>query len=218
MKKKLLSTFLLLMIAMATFAQERTVTGTVTGRDDGLPIPGVSIKVKGTTTGTQSGPNGRFSINVSGANPVLVFSFIGYTTQEASASGSTVNVALAVDNQQLSEIIVTALGVTREQKSLGYSVGKVDSEALTVAKSNDLSSSLAGKVAGVQLQGSPSSTFDNANIIVRGINGLGVGNPLYIVDGTPTLQENVIMDNVDNISVLKGAAATALYGNRAANG
>ncbi len=218
MKKKLLSAFLLLMIAMATFAQERTVSGTVTGRDDGLPIPGVSIKVKGTTTGTQSGPNGRFSINVSGANPVLVFSFIGYTTQEASASGSTVNVALAVDNQQLSEIIVTALGVTREQKSLGYSVGKVDSEALTVAKSNDLSSSLAGKVAGVQLQGSPSSTFDNANIIVRGINGLGVGNPLYIVDGTPTLQENVIMDNVDNISVLKGAAATALYGNRAANG
>lgn len=218
MKKRLLGILLGLMVAMASFAQERTVTGTVTGRDDGLPLPGVSVKEKGTTNGTQTGPNGRFSLNVTGANAVLVFTYIGYTSEEAPASGGVVNMVLTLDNQQLTEVIVTALGATREQKSLGYSVGRVDSEALTVAKSNDVSSSLAGKVAGIQLQGSPSSTFDNANVIVRGINGLGVGNPLYIVDGTPTLQENVIMDNVDNISVLKGAAATALYGNRAANG
>lgn len=118
----------------------------------------------------------------------------------------------------MTEVVVTALGVKRERKSLGYAVGSVDGEKLTIGKSADLSTALSGKVSGIQLNGSPSSTFDNGTVIVRGINGLTVGEPLYVVDGTITLQENVIMDNVENISVLKGAAATALYGQRAYNG
>ena len=219
MKKKLLSTFLLLMLAMATFAQERTVTGTVTAREDGLPISGVSIKVKGGTTGTSTGADGRFSLRVPNSASTLEFSFIGFRSMDvAIPSSNNISVILETDATQLSEVIITALGESREKKSLGYSVSEVKGEDLTVAKSMDISSSLAGKVPGIQLQGSPSSTFDNANIVIRGISGLSVENPLYIVDGTPTLQENVIMDNVESISVLKGPAATALYGNRAGAG
>ena len=207
------------MVAMATFAQERTVTGTVTAREDGLPLPGVSIKVKGGTTGTSTGADGRFSLRVPNSASTLEFSFIGFRSMDvAIPSSNNISVILETDATQLSEVIITALGESREKKSLGYSVSEVKGEDLTVAKSMDISSSLAGKVPGIQLQGSPSSTFDNANIVIRGISGLSVENPLYIVDGTPTLQENVIMDNVESISVLKGPAATALYGNRAGAG
>ncbi|MCF8454182.1 MAG: carboxypeptidase-like regulatory domain-containing protein, partial [Pedobacter sp.] len=200
-------------------AQERTVTGTVTAKEDGLPLPGVSIKVKGGTAGTSTSADGKFSLRVPSNAESLVFTYIGYKTTEGTIPPSNVlNVSLVTDATLISEVIVTALGESRERKSLGYSVQEVKGESLTVAKSMDISSSLAGKVAGVQLQGSPSSTFDNANIIIRGISGLGVANPLYVVDGTPTLQESVIMDNVESITVLKGPAATALYGNRAGAG
>lgn len=209
----------MLMVAMATFAQERTVTGTVTAREDGLPLPGVSIKVKGGTSGTSTGADGRFSLRVPNSASTLEFSFIGFRSMDvAIPSSNNISVILETDATQLSEVVITALGESREKKSLGYSVSEVKGEDLTVAKSMDISSSLAGKVPGIQLQGSPSSTFDNANIVIRGISGLSVENPLYIVDGTPTLQENVIMDNVESISVLKGPAATALYGNRAGAG
>ncbi|HXI00834.1 MAG TPA: SusC/RagA family TonB-linked outer membrane protein [Sphingobacteriaceae bacterium] len=219
MKKLLQSLFFLLFVAFQSLAQERTVTGTVTAREDGSPLPGVSIKVKGGTAGSSTGADGKFSLRVPTTASTLVFSFIGFKSMEASIpSSNNITVSLETDATQLSEVIVTALGESREKKALGYSVSEVKGEDLTVAKSMDISSSLAGKVAGIQLQGSPSSTFDNANLIIRGISGLDVANPLYIVDGTPTLQENVIMDNVETISVLKGPAATALYGNRAGAG
>ena len=118
----------------------------------------------------------------------------------------------------MDEVVVTALGVKREKKALGYAVQEVKGENLSVAKSLDVSSSLAGKVAGVQLVGSPSSTYDNADILIRGVTGLGPQSPIFVVDGTITNQSAVIMDNVESISVLKGPAATALYGQRAANG
>ncbi len=208
-----------MLVAFQALAQERAVTGTVTAREDGLPLPGVNVRVKGTSQGTSTSADGKFSLSVPAGANTLTFSFIGYRSQDiAIPSNRTINAVLEIDAEQLSEVVVTALGESREKKSLGYSVGEVKGENLTIAKSNDVSSALAGKVAGVQLQGSPSSTFDNANVIVRGINGLNIGNPLYVIDGTPTLQENVIMDNVESISVLKGPAATALYGNRAANG
>ena len=219
MKKLLQSLFILMLVASAALAQDRTVTGTVTAKEDGLPLPGVSVKVKGTTTGTQTGADGKFSLKVTTASPVLQFSFIGYTRAELAVPASnSLNVALTSDSKMLSEVVVTALGETREKKALAYSVGEVSAEKLTIAKNTDISTALAGKVAGVQLVGSPSSTFGNANIIIRGINGLAPGSPLFVVDGTPTAQEDVIMDNVENISVLKGASAVALYGNRAANG
>ena len=219
MKGFLLKTFVFLLLAAQAFGQDRTVTGTITAKEDGLPLPGVSVKVKGSSLGTSTGADGKFNLQVPSGRNTLIFSFIGYKSMEVNISSSnSISASLEPDATTLSEVVVTALGENREKKSLGYSIQEVKGDNLTVAKSTDVSSSLAGKIAGVQLQGSPSSTFDNANVIVRGINGLTIGNPLYVVDGTPTLQENVIMDNVESISVLKGPAATALYGNRAANG
>ena len=235
MKKLLQSLFLLLFVASQAIAQERTVTGTVTAREDGLPLPGVSVKVVGTNLGTTTGTDGKFTIKTPGSSEKLQLSFIGYSTQEVTIPASNkVSVVLEIDAKQLSEVVITtAFGERREKRSLGASVQDISGEALTIGKSTDVSSSLAGKISGVQLVGSPSSSFDNGNIIIRGINGLsptvgsanGIdsygstsGNPLFLVDGTATDQSNVIMDNVESISVLKGASATALYGNRASNG
>ncbi len=182
-------------------------------------MPGVTVQLKGSSIAAPTDINGGYTIAVPNAGGSLVFSFIGYTNQEiAIGAQTTINVRLGTDARQLAEVVVTALGESREKETLPYSVGVVSGNNLTLAKSNDVSSSLAGKVAGIQLQGSPSSTFDNASIVVRGANALSIQNPLYVVDGTVTDQQNVIMDNVASISVLKGAAATALYGNRAAAG
>jgi TonB-linked SusC/RagA family outer membrane protein len=218
MKKLLQSLFLLLFVASQALAQERTVTGKVTAKEDGMPLPGVSVVVTGSNVGTQTSVDGTYSLKVTKGNS-LTFTYVGYASQRAAISSSNVvNVVLSQDATALTEVVVTALGQTRSQKSLPYSATKVDAKDLTVARNTDISTALAGKVAGVQLNGSPSSTFDNANVIIRGINGFSVGAPLFIVDGTPTLQENVNMDNVENVTVLKGAAATALYGQRAYNG
>ncbi len=212
---------LLVLFSLSTIlslAQQRTVSGKVTDAN-GEPVPGASIKVKGTQKGAMADATGAFSLSAQPGD-VLVISAVGITTREipVTANTNTYNVALTRQNQEMSEVVVTALGVRREKKALGFAVQEVKGENLTIAKSTDVSSSLAGKVAGVQLVGSPSSTFDNADIIIRGVTGLGVSTPLFIVDGTPTNQSAVIMDNVESVSVLKGAAATALYGQRARDG
>ena len=197
------------------WAQKIEVTGKVTDKA-GVPLAGASITEKGTRNGTSADADGNFTLSVP-ARAVLVISATGYATLEVPASAS-VNVQLTASESQLSEVVVTALGVKREKKALGYSVQEVKGENLTIAKSVDVSTSLAGKVAGVQLVGSPSSTFDNADILIRGVTGLGPQAPIFVVDGTITNQSAVLMDNVENVSVLKGPAATALYGQRAANG
>ncbi|GAB3200680.1 hypothetical protein GCM10027293_22010 [Pontibacter aydingkolensis] len=201
-------------------AQVRTVTGKVTDASTNQPLPGVAVLVKGTTVGTATAVDGSYTINVPEGGNTLVFRFIGYQTIERSiGNAATMDVAIPVDTRQLDEVVVTALGYQREKETLPYSVGAVSSENLTYAKSNDVSTALVGKVSGVQIQGSPSSNFDNGNIVIRGANSLNTSQPpLYVVDGTITDQNAVIMDNVESISVLKGAAATALYGVRAANG
>jgi TonB-linked SusC/RagA family outer membrane protein len=219
MKRLILSLFVFLCVAASAIAQNRTVTGTVTASDDKSPIPGVTVRVRGVNAGTLTDANGRFSVSMPANAATLDFSYVGYVTQSRSVPASNVvNVQLVADAQSLNEVVVTALGEKRESRSLGYAVTEVKGENLTVAKNTDISTALAGKVAGVQLNGSPSSSFDNASIIVRGINGFSIGDPLFIVDGTPTTQENVNMDNVESVSVLKGAAASALYGQRAYNG
>ncbi|HUH33845.1 MAG TPA: SusC/RagA family TonB-linked outer membrane protein [Daejeonella sp.] len=218
MKKLLQSLFLLLFVASTALAQERTVTGKVTAKEDGMPLPGVSVVVTGSNIGTQTGVDGTFALTVKSGNS-LSFTYIGYTTQRvAIPSNNVVNVTLVQDATVLSEVVVTGMGQTRDQKSLPFSATTVGGEDLTVARNTDISSALAGKVAGVQLNGSASSSFDNSTIIIRGMNGFTIGDPLFVVDGTPTLQENVNMDNVESVTVLKGAAATALYGQRAYNG
>ncbi|WP_411273304.1 carboxypeptidase-like regulatory domain-containing protein [Daejeonella sp.] len=124
--KKLLPYFLLLFIAFQAMAQERTVTGTVISREDGLSLPGVSIKVKGATTGTSTGGDGRFTLRVPAGSSALQFSFIGFKSMEVSIpSSNTINVSMENDATQLSEIVITALGESREKKSLGYSVSEV---------------------------------------------------------------------------------------------
>ena len=196
-------------------AQTTTVTGKITDAK-GAPVESATVKEKGTSNATTADANGLFKITVK-QNAVLQISATGFASFEVSAAkASKITLQESVDN--LSEVVVTALGVKREKKALGYSVQEVKGENLTIAKSTDVSTSLAGKVAGIQVVGSPSSAFDNGSILIRGVTGLGPQEPIFVVDGTITNQAGVLMDNVENLSVLKGPAATALYGQRAANG
>ena len=196
-------------------AQTTTVTGKITDAK-GAPVESATVKEKGTSNATTADANGLFKITVK-QNAVLQISATGFASFEvAAAKASKITLQESVDN--LSEVVVTALGVKREKKALGYSVQEVKGENLTIAKSTDVSTSLAGKVAGIQVVGSPSSAFDNGSILIRGVTGLGPQEPIFVVDGTITNQSAVLMDNVENLSVLKGPAATALYGQRAANG
>ncbi|MBB2143857.1 SusC/RagA family TonB-linked outer membrane protein [Pedobacter sp. LMG 31464] len=219
MKQKLL----LLMVMScwlfnAALAQQITIKGKITG-SDGLPIPGASIKVQNTQKFVASDSDGNYAIALPNGSTALEFSFVGFVSQTKTiGTARTIDVVLVADSKTLIEVVITALGEKRESRSLGYAATEISSEKLTVAKNTDISTALAGKVAGVQLNGSPSSSFDNASVIVRGINGFSVGSPLFIVDGTPATQENVNMDNIESVTVLKGAAATALYGQRAYNG
>ncbi len=215
MKKNLylmLAMFFSLNIALA---QTTTVNGKITDAK-GAPVEAATVREKGTSNATKADANGVFSITVK-QNAFLQVSATGFANLEVPAArASRITLNESVDN--LTEVIVTALGVKREKKALGYAVQEVKGENLTIAKSTDVSTALAGKVAGVQLVGSPSSAFDNGSILIRGVTGLGPQEPIFVVDGTITNQSAVLMDNVENLSVLKGPAATALYGQRAANG
>jgi TonB-dependent SusC/RagA subfamily outer membrane receptor len=207
---------MLVLVCGLAIAQVRNITGTVKN-DKGEAVPFATVTVKGSTRTTTADAQGKFSIGAS-AGEVLVITSAGQQAAEVSVgSGASVNAVLASESS-LEEVVVTALGIKREKKALGYSIQEVKGENLTFARSVDVSSSLAGKVAGVQLVGSPSSTYDNASILIRGVTGLGPVAPIFVVDGTITDQSAVIMDNVESLSVLKGPAATALYGQRAANG
>ena len=219
MKKLLQSLFLLLLFAINAIAQDRTVTGTVTAKEDGLPLPGVSVKVKGSSFGTSTDVDGKFSLSVASDKSVLVLSFIGYTTQEVTIPQSgNLSIALVEDTKQLSEVVITGLGISREQKSISNSVQQVSADKLQIARETSIGNAITGKVSGVQLVGAPSSGFRTANIRIRGVNSLSGNNPLYIVDGTPVEADAINMDNVESISVLKGASATAIYGQRGASG
>jgi TonB-linked SusC/RagA family outer membrane protein len=215
MKKNLYLMLVMFFSLNIALAQTTTVTGKITDAK-GAPVESATVKEKGTSNATTADANGLFKITVK-QNAVLQISATGFASFEvAAAKASKITLQESVDN--LSEVVVTALGVKREKKALGYSVQEVKGENLTIAKSTDVSTSLAGKVAGIQVVGSPSSAFDNGSILIRGVTGLGPQEPIFVVDGTITNQSAVLMDNVENLSVLKGPAATALYGQRAANG
>ncbi|MBP6358596.1 MAG: SusC/RagA family TonB-linked outer membrane protein [Sediminibacterium sp.] len=215
MKKNLYLMLVMFFSLNMALAQTTTVTGKITDAK-GAPVESATVKEKGTSNATTADANGLFKITVK-QNAVLQISATGFASFEVSAAkASKITLQESVDN--LSEVVVTALGVKREKKALGYSVQEVKGENLTIAKSTDVSTSLAGKVAGIQVVGSPSSAFDNGGILIRGVTGLGPQEPIFVVDGTITNQAGVLMDNVENLSVLKGPAATALYGQRAANG
>jgi len=218
-----------------TQAQTVKITGTVTSNPDGETIPGASITVKGKKTGTTTDNNGKFSITAD-VNDILTVSYIGYTAQEVTitAATTTLNVALDISSSSLSEVVVTALGISKEKKSLGYSVQELKSKDIATAKETNIVNSLAGKIAGVQTTSSQGD-MGSSRIIIRGETSIsGYNQPLFVVDGIPVDNSqnlgsggsrdfaNTISDinseDIESISVLKGPNAAALYGSRAAAG
>ncbi|MDF9801142.1 TonB-linked SusC/RagA family outer membrane protein [Catalinimonas alkaloidigena] len=237
MKKQLL--ILTLMVASVTYAMaQRQVSGTVTGTDDSDPLPGVNVLVKGTTTGTVTDIDGNYNISVPGDDAILTFSSIGYALQEVEVgSRSTINVSLAPDVQELSEVVVTALGMERSAKALSYSVGQVDGESFQEARELNIANSLAGKVAGVNVSNIASGPAGSSRVVIRGnVSLTGNNQPLYVVDGIPIDNSgfgqagmwggsdegdgtsSINPDDIAEMTVLKGANAAALYGSRASNG
>ena len=193
-----------------SFAQ-KSVSGTVSD-SAGVPLPGATVVVDGTSNGVTTDFDGVYSI-MANEGDVLSVSYVGFTTQKVTVGASaTLNVTLVSDNA-LEEVVVTALGITREAKSLGYAQQKVEGDALTKTKETDFRTALAGKVAGVQVISGVSSTFEPSYIRLRGESDV-----LYVVDGIKMSSTDINTDNIDNITVLKGAAATALYGSEARSG
>lgn len=222
--------------------QQEAITGTVTDAESGEKLPGVNISVKGTTTGTSTNAEGRYDLTVSSLNDTLIFSFIGYQTQEVPINGRTeLNIGLQQQALIGEEMVVTALGIERESASLGYSVSQVGGEDFTEARSINVADALTGKVAGVNATGMGTGPGSSSRVTIRGSGSLdGNNQPLYVVNGMPITNDarnvatmegggtsrvdlgdgisNISPDDIESISVLKGGAAAALYGSQAANG
>ncbi|MBE9586490.1 SusC/RagA family TonB-linked outer membrane protein [Mucilaginibacter sp. JRF] len=224
MKKLLLvSLCFLLLCVTQTFAQNRTITGTVTAKEDGLPIPGVSVLVKGTSIGTQTSGDGKFTLNVPASGNTLVFSFIGYgTIEHAVPSSGSLNVSLSSDVNQLNEVVVTAGGVAIKNREQGNQSTTIRSEQLTQGKAFNVASALTGKVAGLQVNAVSSGVNPNIRLVLRGNRSLlGNNQALVVVDNVivPTsILGNLNPEDIENIQVLNGAGAAALYGSDASNG
>ena len=237
-KRKGILTFLLALVVQLSFAQEKTITGTVQDQS-GLPLPGVTVLVKGTTNGTQTDFDGIFSLNVN-VGETISFSYIGFKTQEVIvANADTINIQLVEDASALDEVVVTALGIKREKKSLGYATQEVKGDAVSNVKSSNFVNSLSGKVAGLDIKTS-GTLGGSTNVVIRGNNSIAGNNQaLFVIDGVPVDNSNsnsadqksgrggydygnaasdINPDDIASINVLKGAAATALYGSRASNG
>ncbi len=219
MKKFLLVCFSFVFV-LSAIAQDRTVSGKVTSTEDGSSLPGVNVVLKGTANGTVTDADGNYSLTIPQAGGSLVFSFIGLSTQEVPIGDrTTVNVSLALDVTQLSEVVVTALGIERDKSSLGYATQQISGDNIRVAREQNVNTALAGKIAGVQIVSGSGAKFGAPAVRIRGIRGISGSSPLYVLDGIviddPT---SVNMDNVQDINVLKGANAAALYGSRARDG
>jgi len=239
MKKRMFSMLLLCLIGLqGVFAQNREISGVVTSADDGLSIPGVSVVVKGTAIGTTTDFDGKYTISVPTEGKILVFRFVGMTTQEVAISNSVQNVVMETESIGMDEVVVTAMGIKRSKKSLTYSVSNVAGEEAAQKSEPDMLKSIQGKVAGVQISGSTGTPGSATRITIRGNSSfLGENQPLFVVDGIPYSNEQyntssqmtsggsyasgiatLDPNNVKSMEILKGAAAAALYGSRAANG
>ena len=180
-----------IMLIFSAYGQT-TVTGRITAGDDAAPLPGVNILVKGTAAGTISDADGNYTIGVPSNESVLVFSFVGYIAQEVAVGGrSSIDVSLNTDSQQLSEVVVTALGIERETRDLGYVVQEINGDEMTKARETNIGNALAGKVAGVTVVGNPSGVGGSSRITIRGERSLNINKnqPLYVVDGVPITNE-----------------------------
>ncbi|HSM64055.1 MAG TPA: SusC/RagA family TonB-linked outer membrane protein [Gillisia sp.] len=229
--------FMALFQVSAIFAQQRNVTGQVTSTEDGMTLLGVNVIVKGTNQGTVTDMDGNYSIFVQ-EGTTLVFSSLGFATREVQVGEqSVINVALVEDLESLDEVVVTSFGIERKTKALGYAVQEVNAEDISRTKQQNVVSALQGQVAGVQITNSGGAPGQSARIIIRGVNSLDPGadnQPLFVIDGVPidnsTIESggtprglsnrgaDINPNDIESMNVLKGAAATALYGVRAANG
>jgi TonB-linked SusC/RagA family outer membrane protein len=243
MKKDLLFTLFFALLLQFSFAQTAEVRGTIISSEDNQPIPGASVLVKGTTVGSVSDMDGNYTISVPSGGTALVFSFIGLASQEIEIGGrSIINVTMIPELSSLNEVVVTALGVSREKASLGYAVQSVDGDRLAETRETNIVNALQGQIAGVQIQGSPGAIGGSSRITIRGANSfLGENQPLFVVDGMPINNANysstgqqtgfgggaydygnaasdINPADIASMEVLKGAAATALYGTRGSNG
>ena len=232
--KSLVAVLLLIFTIQQVQAQTATVSGVVVAQSDNQPIPGVSVLIKGTKTGTQTDLQGRFSLSAS-SKDVLVFSFIGFNTQEVPATATnSLRVVLQEAQNSLNEVVVTALNISKDKKSLGYSVQGLKSRDISEAKETNLVNAISGKIAGVQVTGSQGD-MGSSRIVIRGETSVSGNNqPLFVVDGVIVDNSqflgsngsrdfaNAISDlnseDIESISVLKGPNAAALYGSRAAAG
>ena len=218
--------------------KERTITGQVVDAK-GEPLIGVSILVKGTTDGAITDLDGNYKIMTKSNNPVIVYSYIGYKTQEIPLKGqTTINITMMDDTQVIDEVVVTALGIKRSEKALSYNVTQVDAESALAVKDANFINSLNGKVAGLNINSSSSGVGGASKVVMRGSRGIEQSsNALYVIDGIPMYNlsasggseemqsqgsteaiADINPDDIESMSVLSGAAAAALYGSNASNG
>ncbi|RBL92613.1 SusC/RagA family TonB-linked outer membrane protein [Chitinophaga flava] len=239
MKKGLILWLFVAFSMLHAYAQTRTITGKVTDARDGTTLPGVNIVIKGSSKGTVSGADGAFKLEApSGAT--LLFSFVGYANQTVTtdASGTPLVIKLQGSNQSLNELVVTALGIKRDKRTLTYATQEVKGASIVEAKQNNLVNALSGKVAGVQITNSSGMPGSSARIVIRGNSSLtGENQALMVIDGIPMDNQeagnpdgslsgggtsnraaDIDPNIIESINVLKGAAATALYGSAAAKG
>ncbi len=246
MKQKILTLTVFLFISFLSFGQGTQITGVVKAASDGLALPGVNIIVKGTTNGVQTDFDGNYTITASPGD-VLVFSYLGMADQEATVGSDTViNVNLQEDAEQLEDVVVTALGISKAKKSLTYSAQEVDGDELNKIKQTNPINSLSGKVSGVTISRSSSGLGGATKVVLRGSSSTTNNDPLYVIDGIPMLNNgngqngesagtNIFgsqtgnrdggdafsllnPDDIESMTVLKGASAAALYGSQGANG
>ena len=227
--------FFLMSIGIAN-AQTKVVTGTVTSSEDGLPIPGVTVMVPGTTVGTTTDLDGKYTLSVKDAYKTLRYQYVGMITKDLPIGSSTqINVVLDPDVVLMDEVVVTAIGISKEKKALGYNVQQVDQETLANSPNSDVINSIAGRTSGVQITSSSGDAGASTYITIRGAASItGNNQPLMIIDGMPIISGggsggvggvgtssrsiDLNPEDIESLTVLKGGAATALYGLRAANG
>lgn len=244
MKQKILLIVVVLCPFLSLYAQNRRITGTVTGSEDKIPLPGVNVRIKGTKQIAQTGKDGKYQIEAP-LGAVLDFIYVGYQSQSKTVAEPTnIDVALVSDNKSLNEVVVTALGITKSSRSTGYATAKVSGEEINRAAPINLASGLQGKIAGVDVSMTSGQPGGSSKVIVRGFASISGNNqPLFVVDGVPVnntrpgaasplnsagdLEENYDFGNamndinpndMESVTVLKGAAASSLYGSRASNG
>lgn len=230
--------FVACLLSLQTMYAQTTVTGTITDALDGAALPGVTVIVKGTSNGVASDFDGNYSIELSDTNVVLQFSFVGYADKDISVNGrSVINVTLEQSTESLDEVVVTALGIKKETKALGYSLTELKGDEMSAIPETNAINALQGKVAGVNITQNSTGAAGSSRVVIRGASSLtGNNQPLYVVDGIPISNDNngsagmwggsdggdgissINSQDIASVSVLKGGAASALYGSRASNG